>query len=118
MGWMYARFVAVSVALLGGVMFFNNLADKGFSRWEWIWIIASGLAGFVGGVSYLLTIDGPERFRQRWIRAAAWSAMLSSVLLPTSLTFMLVPLTLVLAPTLFLGWPKPGADDESAVTSG
>lgn len=118
MGWTFARFVAVSVAILSGWMFVVNLPfqDRGWEPWALVWILASGLAGAVGGVLYLLSIDGPRRFRTRAYRAWGWVAMLAAVILPTTLTIMLVPLVLVLAPSLFT--VPPGADEtDGAVTS-
>lgn len=118
MGWTFARFVAVSVAILSGWMFVVNLPleDRGWEPWALIWILVSGLAGAVGGVLYLLSIDGPHRFRTRAYRVSGWVAMLAAVLLPTSLTIMLVPLVLVLIPSLF-AIPRRADDTDRAVTS-
>lgn len=117
MGWMYARFVAVSVAILGGVMFFGNVANPGFQIWVWIWVLVSGLLGMAGGVGFMLTIDGPDRFRQKWVRAVSWAAMLVAVALPTSLTLMLAPLTFVLIVALFVGWGHPDKEDEPVTSA-
>lgn len=118
MGWTFARFVAVSVAILSGWMFVVNLPfqDRGWEPWALVWILASGLAGAVGGILYLLSIDGPRRFRTRAYRAWGWVAMLAAVILPTTLTIMLVPLVLVLAPSLFTVPPEADETD-GAVTS-
>jgi len=102
MGRVFARFVAVSVALISGWTFVVNVAQPGaWETWAYLWIIASGLAGAVGGVAYLLSLDGPDRFHVKRFRWGGWAMMLLAILLPTSLTFMLVPLVLVLIPTLF-----------------
>lgn len=102
MGRVFARFVAVSVALISGWTFVVNVAQPGsWETWAYLWITASGLLGTVGGVAFLLSLDGPARFRVKRLRLGGWVMMLLAVLLPTSLTFMLVPLVLVLIPTLF-----------------
>lgn len=116
MGRTFVRFVAVSVAILGAWMFILNAGARDWGPWTHVWILASGAAGAVGGVLYLLSMDGPPRLRTKSTRLIGWGLMLLSVLLPTSLTFMLVPLVLLLIPTLF---KVPGEDTgEKAVTSG
>lgn len=112
MGRTFVRFVAVSVALLGTWMFILNIGARGWDPWTHLWILGSGIAGAVGGVLYLLSMDGPKRLRTKRTRLIGWFLMLVSVLLPTSLTFMLVPLVLLLIPNLF---KAPG---EEPVTSG
>lgn len=102
MGWMFARFVGVSVTLISGWMLVINLVDRGYTGWVMTWILGSGLVGALGGVVYLLSLDGVERMRTRAWRIGGWVAMLAAVVIPTSLTFMLVPLVLVLFPSLFL----------------
>lgn len=118
MAWTFARFVAVSVTVLSGWMFVMNLPfeDRGWEPWVLVWILASGLVGTVGGLLYLLSIDGPQRFRARAYRVGGWLAMLVAVALPTNLTFMLVPLVLVLLPSLF-GMSGREEEPEEAVTS-
>jgi hypothetical protein len=117
MGRTFVRFVAVSVAILGDWMFILNIGDGGsWAPWAYVWILASGLAGAVGGVLYLLSLDGPPRFRTKQRRIIGWGLMLASVLLPTSLTFMLVPLVLLMIPTLFRV-PGDGSGGEP-ITSG
>lgn len=116
MGRTFVRFVAVSVAILGAWMFILNVGDGSWAPLSYVWILASGAAGAVGGVLYLLSLDGPPRFRTKRNRILGWGLMLASVLLPTSLTFMLVPLVLLMIPTLF----NVSRDDngEEPVTSG
>lgn len=118
MAWTFARFVAVSVAILSSWMFVVNLPfqDRGWEPWALTWILASGLIGAVGGVVYLLSIDGPPRLRSRAYRIGGWVAMLAAVVLPTNLTYMLVPLVLVLAPSLFVA-PRQHKKTDSAITS-
>lgn len=82
-------------------MFVINVVEVSYSGWILAWILFSGIAGAVGGVIYLLSFDGPERFRTRRHRFWGWGAMLLAFLLPTSLTLMLVPLVLLLIPSLY-----------------
>lgn len=117
MARMYARFVAISVAILGAWIFVINLFELDGEFWILAWVLLSGLAGAAGGVLYLLSMDGPERFRTRSRRFIGWLAMLVSVMLPTSLTLMLVPLVLLLIPSLFVMRPQDG-EAEEPVTSG
>jgi hypothetical protein len=79
-------------------------------------IVAFGLIGVAGGLTYLFTFDGPGPFRARWVRVLGWGGMLASVLLPTSLSVMLVPMVLLVLPTLFLT-PDRVQEREKAVTS-
>lgn len=118
MGRVFVRFVAVSVVLISGWTFLLNIAQpEAWEPWVYVWIIASGLLGAVGGVAYLLSYDGPARFRTRILRWGGWAAMLAAVALPTSLTFMLVPLVLLLIPTLFTVDQDKQAKEEP-ITSG
>jgi len=118
MGRVYARFVAVSVAILSAWLFVINVAQPGaWEPWIYVWITASGLVGMAGGVIYLLSLDGPRRFRTRLSRWGGWVMMLVAVALPTSLTVMLVPLVALLIPTLFTVDQDDGAREEP-LTSG
>lgn len=112
---MFARFVAITVAILGAWIFVINLIQLDGGFWILVWVILSGLFGAVGGVLYLLSMDGPTRFQSRGWRILGWSAMLASVVLPTNLALMLIPLVLLLIPSLFVGFGQKSADD--AVTS-
>jgi hypothetical protein len=125
MGWMFARFVALSVAILGAWMFIANVADViansadvSYEGWVLAWILFSGVAGATGGSVYLLSVDGPPRFRSKRLRTWGWAGMLAAALLPTSLTLMLVPLVLVIVPTLFKQTTESAeAQSEGTVTS-
>ena len=114
MWWMFARFVAVSVLILSAWMLLNHLVESGYSGWVYIWVMSSALAGAIGATLYLLTLDGPHRFRTRRIRLTGWVGMFVAVLLPTSLWLMLVPIVLGLIPSLFL---SPSQVEERPVTS-
>lgn len=110
---MYCRFVGVAVTILGFTLLISNLTEIKFDTWVWVWIVIAGFAGIAGGILFLLAYDGPIRFRDRRKRVIAWSLMLGSVALPTSLTLMLVPLVLLTLPAAM------GHDEvETPATSG
>lgn len=110
---MFAKFVAIAVTLVNAWLFVVNIARISYDGWVLVWILASGLAGVIGGVVYLLSTDGPERFATRSYRISGWVAMLAATVLPTSLNIFLMPMVLLLIPTL-LGLPKRS---DQAVTS-
>ncbi len=115
MGKMYARFVAIAIALIGVRLLAVNIPAREFDWWVWIWILAAGAAGIIGGVLYLFSLDGPMKYRTKGARGLGWVLMLFSAALPSSLTLMTVPLVAVLIPGLFKGpWNKAG--DGSEVT--
>ncbi len=99
---MFARLVAVAVLIVSGWMFIINLVEVSYEGWILVWILLSGLAGVAGSALYLLSIDGPDRHRTRGRRSLGWVAMLLAMLLPTSLSFFLLPTLAVLIPTLFI----------------
>lgn len=101
-GWMFARLVALAVLVVSGWMFIINLVEVSYEGWILAWILLSGLAGVAGAILYLLSIDGPNRYRTRRRRSLGWAAMLAAMLLPTSLSFFLLPTLAVLIPTLFI----------------
>lgn len=106
LGWMLARLVALAVLLLGAWIFVTNTAVTLLERrydetWILAWVLMAGLAGAAGGTIYLLSIDGPARFRTRSWRLWGWGAMLASALLPHSFTFIVLPAVLALLPTFF-----------------
>lgn len=107
-GWMFARLVALAVLIVSGWMFIINLVDVSYQGWILAWILLSGVAGVVGGTLYLLSIDGPNRYRTRTRRSLGWAAMLVAMLLPSSLSFFLLPTLAVLVPTLFIAHSPRG----------
>lgn len=101
LGWLFARFVALSVLLLSLWIFVTNLVEFGNEGWILFWVLGSGVAGTLGALAYLLSIDGPPESRTPGWRAIGWLAMMASVVLPSSFNLVLVPLVLALIPTLF-----------------
>lgn len=111
----FARFVGLSVTILGGWLMLGQAAEGGpVGTWVAL-IVAFGAIGVVSGLAFLFSFDGPARFRTRWVRVLSWIGMLVSVMLPSSLTLMLVPLVLLVSPSLFLS-PAP-VGSEGPITS-
>ena len=97
----FARFVGLLFALLGGWIFAVNIFDDSYSGTVFAWIIVAGVSGAIGGVLYLLSFDGPTRFRTLKVRLTGWVGMLLLGLLPWSFAFLMIPLLLLTIPTLF-----------------
>lgn len=109
-GWMFARLVALAVLLLNAWIFIINMGEQGYDEtWVLVWVLASGLVGAAGGLTYLFSIDGPPRFQTRPWRLGGWVGMMAASLLPHSFTFIVVPLVLALIPTLFMS-PRSGGE--------
>jgi hypothetical protein len=98
----FGRFVGLIFTILGLWVIIGNLVAHSYSGWILVWILGAGVAGAAGGATYLLSFDGPTRFRSRGPRLAGWGGMLFLAVLPTSLTFVLFTLILLTIPTLFL----------------
>ncbi len=96
----FSRFMGWAIMILGGFMFWRNITERVFSGWVLVAILTAGVLGFVGGLTYLLSFDGPTGLRTKRVRLAGWSGMLLSQMLPTSLTVMTLPLVVLLLPTL------------------
>lgn len=111
LGWMFARLLALAVLLVSVWMLIINAIQLDYAGWVLVWILVSGIVGTGGGLLYLASIDGPKRYRTRAWRAIGWAGMLIAMLLPTSLSFFLLPLLATLIPTLAIN-PK-----NEAVTS-
>lgn len=114
---MFARLVALAVTLLGGWLLLINLVELNYEGWVLAWILVSGLIGAIGGPLFLLSLDGPRRFRTRSWRMGGWLLMLGSALLPTSLQIYVLPLVLLVLPTTLLRSGPRGETSESATSS-
>lgn len=111
---LFARFVALTVLLLGAWIFFSNLIRGGYDElWVLAWVLLAGLAGVVGGIVYLLSIDGPEHFRRRSWRLWGWTGMMVSAALPHSFSLFIILIVLALIPSLLTGHSQ----DEATFTS-
>jgi hypothetical protein len=95
-----ARFVGLTMTLLGSWVVVINLIEDSYTGGTLVWILASGALGAVGGLLYLVSFDGPDQFRTRWTRYSGWLGMLVLALLPWSFTFLVLPMVLLTVPTL------------------
>lgn len=110
MGQTYARFVGLVMTILGVWVFAINVIEDSYSGGTLRWILASGALGAVGGVLYLLSFDGPDPLRTRWVRVSGWIGMLVLAVLPWSFTFLVLPMFALTIPTLF--WqPEIGREE-------
>lgn len=79
-------------------------------------MVLAGLVGLTGGVLFVLTFDGPPRIATRRARALAVGLMVGSSLLPSNLSAVVVVLSLLMVPSIWIGLPSKG--DPQSVTSG
>lgn len=110
----YGRFVATAVLLYSAFLLIVTIANLiAGSEYESaaivIWIVASAVLGLVAAPVFLLTFDGPSLFRTRRIRVWSWLVMFLAILLPTSISFFLAPLT---AAAIGLVLTQPSAPTE------
>lgn len=119
LGLGFARFVGMAVMLTGAWIFLVNLVEGPRTNgWGvYAWILGSGMAGALGGLAFLLSFDGPDRFRNRTIRSAGWLTMLASLALPHTLGFFLIPLVFLVLPWLLIP-PGRAETEETSITSG
>lgn len=121
----FGRFVGLTLALYGYWILLVNTTGAigmfGQAQYHPWWILPivlfAGAAAAAGGTLFLLSLDGPSRFRTKRIRSWAVVLMLTGGLLPTSLTVFVVPLTLLILPSLFFSFPRKSTEDEIATSS-
>jgi hypothetical protein len=97
---LFYRLMGLASAILGTWILVTNLVDISYSSWILAWILSAGLLGAVGGVLFLLSFDGPVRFRNRQMRLLGWAGMLFLAFLPWSFQFVMLPLVLLVLPAL------------------
>jgi hypothetical protein len=114
LGWSLARLVGLAFVLAGGWLFLVNVVEVSYSGGVLVWILLSGLVGATGGVLFLLSIDGPTRFRTRRTRLVGWVMMWALVALPSALILALAPMMLLTIPTLTHDPDAPPMTPESA----
>jgi hypothetical protein len=103
------RFVATAVliysAFLLVVTISNLIAGAGYESWLIVtWILTAAVVGLFASLVFLFTIDGPTRFQTKGYRRFSWWIMFLAILLPTTISFFLAPLT---ATTVGLSFQTP-----------
>jgi len=94
----YARLIGIAVCLYGGWMFLGNLilamieGNNYRPGWVLLLVLLAAALGVVGAILFLLSFDGPAKWRTRTRRIVGWSGMIGCLLLPTSISFALLPL--------------------------
>ncbi|MGH8913037.1 MAG: hypothetical protein ACRDZM_00795 [Acidimicrobiia bacterium] len=108
----FARFVGLAALGYGGVMSVGALVDAfGGSAYDPFWfvylVLWIGMTGIAGALAFLLSIDGPPRWRTRTRRALGWLGMLICALLPAGFLYIIGPLVLLGGLTLLLSPELP-----------
>lgn len=108
---LFGRFVGLVVLLYGGWMAAVNInPEDPMAFYDSNWVrpaaIAFGTLGFLSSLVFLLSLDGPPRWRSTGLRATGWVGMVIALLLPTSITIFVLPLVLV-AGLVILAKPPP-----------
>jgi hypothetical protein len=102
-----ARLIGLAFAMYGAWILLGTLASViagGSYDPTWVpWLVMGVcLAGLLGSVTLLLSIDGPARWRNRTRRALGWLGLMILAVLPTQAILVMFPLGLLGAFTLFL----------------
>ncbi len=118
----FARLTGLVVLLYGAWMFSINLLETVTGsnayepRWMLLVVLGVGLAGAIGGTLFLLSIDGPTKFRTPMNRAIGWIGMFICSALPTSLFYVL--LIMVAVSGVILLRPMEQTPEEPSLRSG
>jgi hypothetical protein len=115
-----ARVIGLAVLLYSLVIFLGNIVGAlggavSDTPWLLILVIAVGAVGLTGSIVFLLTLDGPERWRSTGRRAAGWTGMMIAAVLPTSWLYLIAPVTLLGGLALLIP-PHASAVDEQRPT--
>ncbi len=119
MGRMLARFVGLVFVLYGALLFFGNLirymgGNVDAPWWAIAWVLASGAVAMAGGLTFILTFDGPGPWRTRRRRTAAVAMMMLSSFVPSTVGAITFVLALLAIPSI---WVRAEAA-EIATTNG
>jgi multisubunit Na+/H+ antiporter MnhB subunit len=96
----FYRLIGLAFTMLGMWVLFVNLVEDRDPGWILVWILSAGFIGALGGILFLLSFDGPERFRSRQVRFLGWLGMLFLGVLPWSFQFVMLPLVLLVLPAM------------------
>ena len=119
MGRMLARFVGLIFVLYGALLFFGNLfsyfgGNVDAPWWAISWVLASGLVAMGGGAGFIVTFDGPEKWRTRKRRAIAVAMMMLSSFVPSTVGAITFVLALLATPSTWVRFD----DSEIPATDG
>ena len=118
----FARLTGLVVLLYGAWMVTINLFETVTGsntyepRWMLLVVLGFGVSGVIGGTLFLLSIDGPSRFRTPMIRAIGWVGMFICAALPTSLFYILLIMVAISAVVLLR--PIERVPEEPSLNSG
>jgi hypothetical protein len=104
----YARLIGILTALFGAWLVLVNVVEHGLGENTYeppsvlYMVIGFGLVGLIGSVAFLLSWDGPDRFRSKGLRLVGWLGMVFMTLLPWSFTFIMLPLVVSAGLTLLV----------------
>ena len=104
----YARLIGLLVVVLSAWMVSVNVVQHVFGENTYdppamlYVVLGFGLVGMVGGTVFLLSWDGPQRFRSPALRVVGWLGMMFMAFLPWSFTFLFFPLVALAGLTLLV----------------
>jgi hypothetical protein len=117
----YGRFIGVANLIYGVWLIIatviNTTNDSYGAGWLAVFYLV-GLTGMVGSTVFLLSLDGSQRFRTVSFRRIGWIVMFAAILLPTSVTFFLAPLTALSVGLALLPQTEPPSGNEEPPRSG
>lgn len=118
----YGRLIGTANALYGAWLVVATIVNIGQGvAYEPSWIVVLflllGGIGAISSVVFLLSIDGPPGYRNRAYRRIGWIVMFAAVLLPTSISFFLAPLTALSVGLAIAAPASPASEEESPATS-
>lgn len=107
MGVMIARFIGLVFILYGGLLFFGNLfgflgGNVDAPWWAIAWVLVSGALAMTGGVTFILTFDGPVRWRTRPRRVVAVAMMMISSFVPSTVGAITFVFALLAIPSIWV----------------
>lgn len=96
----FYRLAGLAFIVLGIRLLIVNLTDVSYSGLILVWILGAGFLGVVGGLLFLLGLDGPTRFRTQRLRLVGWLGMLALALLPWSFQFVMILISVLAYPAV------------------
>lgn len=112
MGRMLVRFVGLIFVIYGLLLFVGNTVELARGQvgdvpvWAIAWILVSGLAAVAGGILFILSFDGPARWRTRFRRGTGIALMVASSLIPSTVGSIVFVFAIFALPSL---WVRPSS---------